>query len=205
MLDKPVSKVMLALLGLMTGCSRPVEPATPTLARVEAQTPEHYTSLYEAAADTLRDDYFQLDRQDRDQGVLTTYPETSASWFELWRPQAEPAYYWLESNTGTIQRQATIRLLASTTQPGSYDVQVEVQRLHYSLTERQIDNAAAAMRLFSSDAPTTEGRREPRSRSGRWIPLGRDAFAEERLLSRIVNRYATLPAASRPADQFGPP
>lgn len=190
--------------GLGTGCSRPAEPDAPTVARVEAETPDSYSSLYESAADTLRENFFRLDRQDRREGVLTTHPETSASWFELWRPQPELGYYWLEANMSTIQRQATVRLLAQPTQPGAYDVDVEVQRLRYSLRERQIDNAAAALRLYSQDAPTTEGRTERPRDTGHWIPLGRDAFAEQRLLSTIISRYETRPPATRPGEEFGP-
>jgi hypothetical protein len=193
----------LAGCGLAVGCARPADPGTPTMGRVAAQTPEAYSGLYEAAAETLRRSYFRLDRQDRFGGVITTHPETTANWFELWRPQPEPGYYWWEANTGTIQRQASVRLLASTTQPGDYEVEVEVQRLRYSLPERQIDNSAAALRLYSEAAPTAEGRMERPSQTAHWIPLGRDAFAEQRLLTDIVNRYAaapTMPVTTQPAD-----
>ena len=187
--------------GLM-GCNPPQEPAAPTVARVAAQTPEAYSSLYEAAAEQLRDNYFRLDRQDRLAGVLTTHPETTANWFELWRPQPQSAFLWLEANAGTIQRQATVRLEPIAGEPGSYDIGVEVQRLRYSLQERQIDNSAAAMRLYSDAAPTTEGRMERASQTAYWIPLGRDALAEQQLLESIVTRYSRMPPAppaTRPA------
>ena len=189
----------LLLGGLAAGCGRPVEPDAPTVGRVAAETPEAYSTLYEAAADTLRRKYFRLDRQDRLEGILTTHPETSASWFELWRPQPEPVYHWLEANLSTIQRRAQVRFVPSAAEPGSYEVDVEVQRLRYNLMERQIDNSAAAMRLYSGAAPTQEGRVGTAAETSYWIPLGRDPFAEQRLLTAIVKRYTSRPAATQPA------
>jgi hypothetical protein len=178
--------VLLALL-FCNGCSRPADPCGPTLSRVEASTPEAYRELWDAAASTLRHQFFRLDRQDRTEGILTTVPETSASAFELWRPQPEPAYYWLESNLSTIQRQATVRFRPA--EDGGYEVEVEVQRLRYILPERQVDNSAAALRLYSSLAPTESGQIERASETARWLPLGRDEPYEQRLLARILKRY----------------
>src|SRR5512144_504663 len=90
------------LVGLAAGCSAPPCPTEPTITRVSAQSPEAYEHLWTAAGDTLRANYFRLDRQDRLEGVISTFPATSAQFFELWRPQPEPAYYWAESNLHTI-------------------------------------------------------------------------------------------------------
>lgn len=175
---------------ILAGCARPPEPVTPTIARVELQTPEAYGDLWEAAAESLRHNYFRLDRQDRTEGVLTTVPETSANWFEVWRPQPKPGYYWWESNIATVQRTATIHFRAASSQPGDYELDVEVQRQRFNLVERQVDNSAAALRLYSNAAPTTEGHQERPSQTVRWIPLGRDQVLEERLLAEIMDRYS---------------
>ncbi len=173
-----------------TGCTRPTEPVGATLARIDAQTPESYNQLYDAAAESLRRQWFRLDRQDRTNGIVTTFPETSANWFEVWRPQPSPGYYWWEANLATVQRQATVRIEPAADQ-GTYDLTIEVKRLRYSLPERQVDNPAAAQRLYSNAAPTSEGRTERASQTARWIPLGRDAEMEERLLADITSRYGT--------------
>jgi len=177
-------------LAMIAGCARPPDAVTPTVARVEAQTPEAYSDLWEAAAETLRRNYFRLDRQDRTEGVLTTAPETSANWFEVWRPRPKPGYYWWEANLAAVQRQATIHVRAASSQPGDYELDVEVQRQRLSLAERQVDNSAAALRLYSFAAPTTEGHRERPSQTMHWIPLGRDQYLEERLLADILGRYS---------------
>lgn len=191
---------ILAGMLLLSGCHAPAEPEGRTVSRVTAPGTENYDRLWEAAAHSLRKQYFTLDRQDRGEGIITTRAETSASWFELWRPQPEPGYYWWESNIQTIQRQATVTIRPSDLE-GGFDVDVQVERLRYSLPERQIDNSAAAQRIFSGAAPTEEGRMERPSTTGQWMPVGRDEFAERRILNSILTSYAgPLTAESLPAQ-----
>ncbi|GMU23539.1 MAG: hypothetical protein AMXMBFR13_36170 [Phycisphaerae bacterium] len=179
------------------GCAAPPPPEGPTVARVSVDDPAQYEQLWEAATDTLRAYQLRPDRQDRLEGVLTSHPETSATALELWRAQPTPAYYWAESNMATIQRRAEIHF--QPTNMDTYDIQVEVDRLRYSLEERQIDNSAAALRLFSAEAPTMSGRIESPSKSAEWIPVGRDEQMEQAILSGILKRFAQTPAP--PATQ----
>src|SRR5262245_24926379 len=133
------------LLGAcLVGCQEPAQPSGPTLTRVTITSPERTDELWESVGDVLRRHFFELDRQDRQAGVMTTLPDTTASAIELWRPQPTDGYYWLESNIHATQRQATVKLTPST-QPGDYDLDVQVDRYRYSLPERQITNSAAAM------------------------------------------------------------
>ncbi len=188
-----------ALAGLLAGCSGPPAATSPTLARVSALTPEAYERLWDTVGDTLRDNYFGIDREDRLAGIISTHPETRAQFFELWRPQPELVYTWVESNLQTTQLQATVTI-KPVEEAGAFDVAVQVDRLRYSLEERQIDNSAGAMRLFSADTPTEGGEKERPSRTGETITLGRDKPAEERLLKLIMDRYAKAPApATQPA------
>lgn len=189
----------LARLGLLplvailavTGCQAPAQPEGPAIAYVRADEPHDRDLLFEAAGDALRKYNFELDRQDRLAGVITTFPDTSASWFEFWRTQPTPAYYWAESNFQTIQRQATVTL-RPTDKNDLLELDVQVDRYRYGLEERQIDNSAAAMRLFSSAAPTVSGQMERAEDSGYRILLGRDAEFERKLINAIVAKYETL-------------
>lgn len=201
--------LVAAGLTVGVGCQAPPQPTGPTVERVSASSPEEREQLFEAACDTLRRHSFRLDRQDKVNGVIASYPETTAQWFEFARPQPRPAYYWWEANTHTIQRQVTVQLQGGS--PGEEAaVDVKVERLRYRLEERQIDNAAGAMRIFSADAPTTAGRREKPSKTGSWVPLGRDEQMEQTLLNALLANYhkrvgspvpepsaATQPAAGR--------
>lgn len=197
-----------AALLASVGCEAPAEPTEPTVARVAVQEPEDYNRLWDAATDALREYYLPPDRQDRVEGVITTHAESSAAWFELWRPQPEPVYAWWESNLHNIRRMATVTLTPATqpadqpaTQPAGYDIAVKVDRYRYSLVERQIDNPAAALRLYSSAAPTTAGRMESPEKSSFWIPLGRDGNYESRILNSLVRRYDAASAGEHDTAQ----
>lgn len=191
-----ISTAVLTLLaGFLTGCHAPAQPTEPTVARVSAPTPEDYDRLWDSVSDTLRRRYWTLDRQDRIEGVITTHPETSANFFEVWRPQPKPAYYYAESNLATVERKATVSI-TPVDQTGSYDLSVQVDRLRYSLEERQIDNSAAALRIFNRETPTVgEGRKERLSESSGWVPLGRDQFMEQSVLAAILKRYGQGPSS----------
>jgi hypothetical protein len=194
---------LLAPALLLTGCRAPVAPTTPTSMRVTVQTPEEMESLWTAANTTLRRHYLEPDRQDRIDGVIVSKPETTGVWFEWWRPQPKPAYAWWEANLQPVRRQATINI-KPVARP-EYELSVEVDRYKYSLEERQIDNPAAALRLYSAEAPTQAGRMERPSQTARWLPEGRDGEMEQAILSGILRRYVGAastppaePAATRP-------
>ncbi|NLX14194.1 MAG: hypothetical protein GXY44_11150 [Phycisphaerales bacterium] len=184
---------LLPLVALLAaaGCQAPAQPEGPAIAYVRAAGPVDRDLLYDAAGDTLRKYHFELDRQDRMAGVITTLPDTSASWFEFWRTQPSTAYYWWESNFQTIHRLATVKL-HQTEQDDLLELDVQVDRYRYALEERQIDNSAAAMRLFGSAAPTASGQMERAEDSGYRILLGRDAEFERLLINAIVARFETL-------------
>jgi len=188
---------------LAAGCQAPPQPSGPTVERVSLSTPTDRDQLWEVVCQTLRDHAFRLDRQDKVNGVVTTLPETTTQLFESWRPQPRPAYYWWEANLHTIQRQATVQLLPGQ-QVDETQLDVKIERLRYRLEERQIDNAAGAMRIFSAEAPTVSGRRAKPGKTGYWVPIGRDEQMEQKLLAAILRNYAkrngmptSHPAATR--------
>jgi len=187
-----LSIAIIVTAGLTAGCQTPAQPTGPTVERVNAGSDADRDLLWEAACDTLRRSAFKLDREDRANGVITTHSETAAQGFELWRPQPQPAYYWVESNLQTIQRRVTIHIAADPAETDKADeqlVDVKVERFRYRLPERQVDNAAGALRIFSGDAPATSGRSEKPSESSYWIAMGRDEPMEWSLLTKILQRY----------------
>jgi hypothetical protein len=183
---------------LATGCQAPPQPEGITRTDVLADSQDEVNRLWEATESTLIRHFFTPDRRDRSAGLITTMPETSAAGFELWRPQPTPAYYWWEANLQTIRRQAEVRI-APIEDTGQYELQVQIDRYRYRLPERQVDNAAAALRLYGGRSPTLTGEMAPAERSGYWIHLGRDAPMEQKLLAAIVDRYQLQDQAAQSA------
>ncbi len=182
----------------VAGCQAPPQPAGPTLGMVPAESPERVNRLWDSVETTLLAFNFGIDRRDRVQGIITTLPETSANSFELWRVQPTPAYYWWESNIHTIQRRADVYLREAPAS-GRCELEVKVDRYRLSLEERQVDNAAAAMRLYSREAPTLSGQMVGSRQSSHWIHLGRDGFLEQAILDAIIREHSksttTAPAS----------
>ena len=194
---------ILCLAPILVGCQEPLQPTTPTVTRVTVDPPERYDVLWETVGDVLREHFFQLDRRDRQAGIITTSPETTANGFEFWRPQPKDPYYWWEANLHTIQRQVTVKL-SPAEGVNAYDVDVQVDRLHHRLEERQITNAAAALRLYSGDAPTFGDPSDKPLESGRWIPIGRDQPMEQQLLATILDRFGAIDLNSAESEASPP-
>ncbi len=188
---------------VLSGCQAPVQPTSPTQARVSVASPEQFEALWKATDKALRKYDLEPDRQDRTEGIISSHPQTSAAWFEFWRPQPKPAYAWWEANLHTIRRQAKVSIqpIAST----EYEIRVEVDRYQFSLEERQIDNPAAVQRLYGGLAPTASGgRSEKQAVSSRWIPRGRDGYLEQAILSDILRRFGAadgISASETPSTQ----
>lgn len=191
--------ILAATAGVFAvGCAAPPPAIEPTVSPVHLPDQEAYDRLWDVTQGTLLDHYFRLDRRDRQEGVITTYRETAASIWEIWRPMPVDPYHRLENNLHTIQHQVLFSL-QRTDEPGLYEARVEVERYRYSLEERQVDNAAAGLRLFSSAAPTMSGEIERPEDAGRWINLGRDAEYERRLLEQILGRYQSMEESEQAA------
>lgn len=200
--------LLVSLAPVIVGCQEPLQPTGPTVTRITVDPAERYAVLWETVGDVLRKHFFQLDRRDRQAGIITTFPETTAGGFEFWRPQPTDPYYWWEASLHTIQRRVTVKLAAAET--NAYDVDVQVDRMRYRLEERQITNAGAALRLYGGEAPTYGGQSDRPSETARWIALGRDESMEQKLLATILNRFGvtgqdTTPPESEETTEASPP
>lgn len=198
---------MVLLFGLTTlvitiaaGCQAPQAPEGPTRMLVQLESDDDEARLWTAATNTLQDHYFELDRVDRLEGIITTESETAGNWFEFWRPQTSEPYHWWENNLHTIQRLARVRLECLDDRD-TCEIDVEVQRRRYHLEERQIDNAAAALRLYSSDIPTTTGRIAPVRETAYTTDIGRDLDMENKLLNAILLNFQKITPAEFATDQ----
>lgn len=191
---------VLATAVATVGCQAPSEPAGPTVVRVSVANDEEFGVLWESAADVLRTHNLWPDRQDRHERIITTFPDTSPSWFEFWRPFPTSEFDWWEANLQTVQRSAEVTF-KPTDIANEYDMSVQVDVSRYRTIERQATSSASAFQIFGARLPTAEGRTEPRQASAYWIPLGRDAVMESALAERIVRRYESDRAAAPPTTQ----
>lgn len=155
--------------------------------------------IWSAAQDVLRASRFRLDRVDRLEGVITTWPNTSQHYFELWRSDVKTGWDFWEATLNLIRRRAEIRLNSSDSGEGvSLMVRVYKQRL--SSPDRQFNSSGAAYQFFGDNLPSTTGKAIRPEVDDRWIDLRRDHALEDALLKSILSRAGKGGVASRETD-----
>jgi len=175
------------LLTLVGACQQPVQPDGPTRSVVQAADDEQFHALWEACQAVLRRHRFKIDRKDLRAGLITTFPQTSQSFLEFWRHDVDTPYDLAESSMRTVRRSVTIQI-SKPTGDSEYSLDITVHKEHRHAVERQINNAAAALRIFSADLPTAAGRKFDPATDIIWTPAGRDEAMERRLLNLVLER-----------------
>ncbi len=170
-------------LSIHIGCQKPIPPTEPTAGALAPD--EDLDAIWDASLSVLNKFDMRPDRQDRALGIITTFPTTSAQWFEPWRQDVASGRDLLESSIATHQRKATVRFVRN--DAWTIEIQVDVYRL--SRQETQITTASSMLHGFAGLIPTETGYREGSIGAMRpnWVHLGRDGAMERRLLRRILS------------------
>lgn len=147
------------------------------------------------------DDYFDIEREDRirvygnlvseiTEGRIDTRPRIAATYLEPWFQDSVTAEERLDSTCQTIRRRATVRVVPEN---NGFMIYVSVYKELEDLDRPLGANTGAASFTYKnsintitnigSDAPTSYG----------WIPMGRDAALEQRILLKIRHNISTPP------------
>lgn len=147
--------------------------------------------VWERTVDVIHD-YFDIERENRLDGVITTLPKVGASWMEPWHRDTVGWYNRWESTFQSIRRRAFIRI---TRGEGGFLVTVEVFKELEDIgvaSNRPAGGATFRQPLpIQNDLNLIEGRSVP---SG-WISQGRDPLIEQRMLKALAKAYRKLEAA----------
>ncbi len=68
-----------------------------------------YDVVWDEVIDVLREHYFVPEREDRNAGLIVTYPSISSQWFEFWRDDVLSGFDRTESSLHTIRRIVEIK------------------------------------------------------------------------------------------------
>jgi hypothetical protein len=136
------------LCGLaMAGCNlRYTTPIAPAASLTPDQ--KNFDALWLATQDVLRHYNFQIDRQDRRAGVITTKPLLAQEWFEVWRHDGVGPYNYWEGSFQTIYRTAEIHITPTAPGAGTFAIAVQVQTGRADRLTREITNTSDAYNLF---------------------------------------------------------
>ena len=95
---------MTALLGCQPDHVKPFDPGPTTAAE------QNFEALWQSARHVLKKRGFEIDRQDRRDGVMTTYATSSGHFFELWRKDAATIFNQRENALQNILRAVKVTL-----------------------------------------------------------------------------------------------
>ena len=158
--------------------SRPVSVAEPS---------EQADQLWEAVQETLRRGRFQLDRIDRQAGVITTMPEASQHFFEFWRHDVDtPRDRW-EATLNPMRRWVEVSLTRADDGPWT-QLAVVVHKERLTSPDRQFNSSGAAYQYFGESLPSTTGQSRVTAKDDHWLDCGRDPAMEDYLLRKILDR-----------------
>ncbi|GIX05472.1 MAG: hypothetical protein KatS3mg114_1341 [Planctomycetaceae bacterium] len=172
---------LLWVCSLPVGCALPPR-ATPPLTnpvQVRAQDAE---LVWERAVEVLHQYHFEIEREDRQAGLIETRYRVGSGWLEPWHTDSVGVVNRWESTLQSIRRKVFITL---TPLEGGFLVGVEALK--------ELEDAAGAVprtgrATFLENTPLIqEGNvvTGPPAPTG-WIPRGRDLPLEQALLSSIT-------------------
>lgn len=150
-------------------------------------------------------DYFTISREQQarrsgdvwSEGRIETRYQSGATWLEPQRDDSVGAFNRWESTFQTIRRRATVRVVPD---QGGYLVEVVVEKELEDLPQPEHATAGAAVFRTDNSLPTNRANVVSRTVSSpRWIPLGRDAALEARMLAEIHARTAGVTTAGSPS------
>lgn len=173
-----------ALLTVGVGCqtTHPEARISQATVNLDMQSAEA-DRFWQDMQDTLRGDRYRIDRTDRRGGVLTTKPETSEHWFELWRHDVATWRDWAEATINPLRRWVEVRLTPHGTQTG---IEVFVHKQRQTSPDRQFNDSGAAYQFFGNSLPSTTGAPSVTAADERWIDVGRDPAMENYFLLRFL-------------------
>jgi len=156
--------------------------------------------VWESIVDAV-DDYFEIEREDPirvygnlvsevTEGRIDTRPKIAATYLEPWFQDSVTQEELRESTCQTIRRRATVRVVPDN---NGFLIYASVYKELEDLQRPLAANTGAASFTYinsintitniGSDAPTSYG----------WIPMGRDAALEQRILLKIRHNINNPP------------
>ncbi len=140
--------------------------------------------VWERAVSVLNRNHFLVARESKLEGLIETDYRAGANLLEPWHPDSIGYANRLESTLQSIRRRVIVAM--QSTAPGQMAVSVRVDKEIEDLPGLAASYEGGA--TFSENQPLSRDLTQVVGQSGpsRWIPLGRDALLERKLLREIT-------------------
>ena len=178
------------LAGLAGGCVTTSAGKTSGVESTQTgQIARNRDDVWEVVQEVLRRQGWRLDRLDREAGLMTTLPETSQHFFEVWRKDVNTRPDFWEATMTPVRRWAQVQV--STAGAGS-EVLVTVHKEQLSSPDRQFNSSGAAYQYFGTSLPSTAGKKIT-PEDDRWVGRGRDSAMEQYIMGAIMEGFTEPP------------
>ena len=139
------------------------------------------------------DDYFRIEQEEPvrtvgnvlTEGHITTVPEVSPTIFEPWRHDTADPEQRVENTLQSMRRYAVVRVIPA---EGGHLVDVAVFKQLEDLIRPERATAGAAMFRYDSSFTRITDPITGQQISQGWIPRGRDASLEQRMIADLLSR-----------------
>ena len=205
-LRRSLSLLFATVLFFVAGCAGVNPPLPPPGATASGIVPNPYFTpvadhefVFDQIIDTL-DNYFEIEAEERvriEEGVVLegrveTLPTIGATYLEPWRDDSVGSFERLQATLQTIRRRASVRMIPSAQ---GYSIEVIVSKELEDLAQPEATPVTNISPIHNTelDREANEASSDqsplPAGVLG-WIPLGRDAALEQRILGELANRLA---------------
>lgn len=190
--------LVLALVFTASGCRMFHRSGPPPMLENPLFVPAMDRELIWNATVDAMDDYFRIEREERvrliggvmTEGRIDTFPTTGSTLLETWRGDSTPGYEKWHATLQSIRRRGIVRVIPT---EGGYLIEVQIVKELEDLDKPEHATAGGATLRHDGSLVRQEGAAGRFSHTLGWIPLGRDASLEQRILSDLAARLS-LPA-----------
>jgi len=183
------------------GCVKYTQPPPQAVALTEPR--RNFEAVWRASETVLRRHNFQLDRQDRRAGVITTFPLVGRYFLEFWRSDAVAPRDVLEGTVQSVFRTVTVTIRPEPDDPQRYTATTQVQVWR---SDKQPPQVTSASQVPNIAGVTRRPSELDRSRYQGNIPseqdmilIGRDEKLEARLDEQIAREAQRLLSGEQPS------
>lgn len=152
--------------------------------------------VWNNVVDTV-DNYFKIERQDRvklvgdtlTEGQIDTVPKIGATLLEPWYNDSVGGYERLHASLQSVRRRAVVRVIP---QPGGYLLDVTVLKELEDVDRPQTATAGGEIKRHDGSLIREKDRIDTGPLTLGWIPQGRDAALEQRIIAELYDRLTNV-------------
>lgn len=148
---KIILYILAATVTGLCGCFPPqhVKPMEP---QPTTQAERNFNAVWDSTRSVLKKYGYEFDRQDKREGVITTYATPGGQFFEFWRHDSGNFFDWRENSVKTMLRAVKVTIFR-VGETDRYDFKLEVRMAQTDLPNPVLSDTSQANTIIESGGP----------------------------------------------------